>query len=169
MKLRALKSMLVLACAAGAGQAMAAEDIFLKLSGIAGDATDDKHRGEIVVKAYSQTVSNTGGNGGDITVSKNLDPSSPALITSVLTGTLIRDGLITFRRGGRDLAEYYTVQLVGISVSSVEQVDSSASGVTEVVKLKARQFMYTFRPQRPDGSLGTPLTFGFDCVSNQRL
>lgn len=179
MKLRALKSMLVLAALVCTGPAVA-DDIFLKLTGIPGDSLDSRYRGQIDLKSYSQAVSNTstggGGGGGagkatcgEIIVSKSLDSSSPALIMSVLTGIVVRDGLISFRKAGKEQVEYYTVQLVGVTVSSVEQVDVPTGGLTEVIKLRARQFMYTFRPQRPDGSLGAPLSFGFDCVSNSRL
>jgi len=179
MNFRALKSILLLAGFVVGGSAVA-DDIFLKLSGIAGDSTDDRHRGEIVLKSYSQAVSNssTGGAGGAgtgattcgaIVLTKNLDSSSPTLIRNVVLSTMIRDGLITFRKSGGEQLEYYTVQLVGIAVNSVEQADASGGGVVEVIKLRARQFTYTFRPQRPDGSLGPPQTFGFDCVSNQRL
>jgi type VI secretion system secreted protein Hcp len=179
MKFRALTSMFLLAGFVVGGNAVA-DDIFLKLAGIPGDSTDDSHRGEIVLKSYSQAVSNpsTGGAGGAgsgivncgaIVVTKNLDSSSPTLIRNVVLSTMIRDGLITFRKSGGEQLEYYTVQLVGITVNSVEQADASGGGVLEVIKFKARQFTYTFRTQRPDGSLGPSQSFGFDCVSNQRL
>lgn len=159
-----------------------ASDVFLKLNGIFGSSTDDRHAREIEIESYSQSVQSgatfgfgAGATGkascGDIVVSKNIDLSSPALIMKVLTGARIPDGVITFRRPGKDLQEYYTVQLTDIIVTSVEQTDMAVAGSTvkEVVKLKARQFRFNYRDQRPDGSLGAVQTFGFDCVSNARL
>ncbi len=168
-------------CLLAAGPATAS-DMFLKLNGIDGSSTDDKHPREIEIETFSQSVQSgaTFGFGatgagkascGDIVVSKKIDLSSPALIMRVLTGVHVPDGTITFRRPGAERQEYYIVQLTDIIVNSVEQADAAVPGSTvkEVIKLKARQFRFNYREQKPDGSLGAVQTFGFDCVSNTRL
>ena len=162
--------------------ASAADSLFLKLSGIEGESTDDRHRNQIELESYFQSVQNgatfsfgAGAAGksscGEIVVRKKIDRASPALIMRVLTGTRIPDGLITFRRAGTDQQVYYTVQMTDIIVSSVEQSEVPASDrtVMETVKMKARQFRFNYAPQKPDGSLGPVLTFGFDCVANSVL
>jgi type VI secretion system secreted protein Hcp len=159
-----------------------ASDLFLKLNGIEGSSTDERHAKEIELESYSQSVqsgatfgfgANAAGKAscGDIVVSKKIDLSSPALIMKVLTGTRVPDGKVTFRRAGKEMQEYYTVQLTDIIVTSVEQADAAVAGSTvrEIVKLKARQFRFSYRDQKPDGSLGPVQTFGFDCVSNTQL
>jgi type VI protein secretion system component Hcp len=100
--------------------AAAAEEIFLRLDGIAGSATAAGHQNEIAVSTYSQAFSNTstaatGGAGagkvkcGEITVMKNIDKSSPKLIGAVVTGSRIATGDIRFdsTRGNGTLAESY--------------------------------------------------------------
>jgi type VI secretion system secreted protein Hcp len=163
--------------------AIATQDLFLRLSGIEGSSTDERHRREIELESYSQSVqsgANFGyGSGaagkaascGDIVVSKQIDAASPGLIMSVLTGARIANGTITFRRAGREQQEYYTVQMTEVIVTSVEQSDVAATSapVKEIIKMKARQFRFNYFPQKPDGSLGPVQTFGFDCVSNSRL
>jgi type VI secretion system secreted protein Hcp len=159
-----------------------ASDLFLKLNGIDGSSTDAQHAKEIELESYSQSVQSGAtfsfgaaaagkASCGDIVVSKRIDLSSAALIMKVLTGTRVTDGKVTFRRPGKDMQEYYTVQLTDIIVTSVEQADAADAGsiVKEIVKLKARQFRFTYRDQNPDGTLGAVQTFGFDCVSNSLL
>lgn len=162
--------------------AASAEQIFLKLDGITGGSVDAKHPGEIELISYSQAFRNStnfgfgsgAGNGrvscGDITVIKGIDVSSPALIQHVVTARHIATGVITFRRTGADQQEYYVVRLTDVVVDAIEQVDPIGEpGINERVSLKARQFRFSFKPQRPDGSLGPEQTFGWDCVSNSRL
>ena len=167
--------------------AIAADEIFLNLLDVRGESTTDGHQNEIVVTSYSQSVSNSstfaggGGSGvgkatcGDIVITKPIDRSSPALILKVLTGAVIPSGTLSFRRIGNDGAsrgpDYYTVQLTGILITAVEQTDTvgSNSGVQELIKLKARTFLLSYRPQSPTGQFGAPQTFGFDCSTNQRL
>jgi hypothetical protein len=92
------------------GSAAAAEEIFLRLDGIAGSATAAGHPNEIVVSTYSQAFSNTsststGGGGagkvkcGEIVIMKNIDKSSPKLIGAVtasrpaISALILREGM----------------------------------------------------------------------------
>ena len=67
----------------------AASDYFLKIDGIDGESTDDRHKGEIDIQSFSWGVSNSGsmssGSGGgagkasfqDIHFTRQLDKASP--------------------------------------------------------------------------------------------
>lgn len=188
MTTTALKLRTVLAIAGAAVlfavPAFAGDDIFLKLQDIQGDSTDEAHRGEIRVQSYSQSVQNsatfgTGGASagkatcGDIVITKTIDKSSPGLIMKVLTGASIPTGTLSFRRAGSERRgpDYYTVQLTDIRVNAVEQSSATTSdvGVVELIRLKVRQFRLTYYSQLPDGSLGAPQTFAFDCASGGRF
>ena len=155
----------------------------IKLAGVLGGSTDSQHKGEIELSSYSQSFrsgANFGagaGSGaaraacGDITALKNIDRSSPDLIMHVVSGRHIAEGTITFRRTGElGAQEFYTVHLTDVIVDSIQQSDPAGNtGLLEKVSLKARQFRFTFRPQRADGSLAREISFGWDCVSNERL
>ena len=120
---------------------MAAEEIFLRLDGIAGGATAAGHQNEIVVSTYSQAFSNTssatstGGAGagkvkcGEIIVMKNIDKSSPKLIGAVVTGNRIANGDIRFdsTRGNGMLAESYHVALTDVVVTDISANGSYAA------------------------------------------
>jgi type VI secretion system secreted protein Hcp len=168
--------------AACATAVCAADRIFLKLGDILGASTAPGHRDEIDITSYAQAFRNSanfgfgaGGGGGrvscgDITVLKNIDRSSPQLIMQVTTGRHIPSGVITFSTGGEQALEYYKVQLTGVLVDAVEQVDPPGEvGLTEKVSLKVRQFSFTYVPQNDKGQVGTPVTFGWDCASNRPL
>jgi type VI secretion system secreted protein Hcp len=160
--------------------AAAAEEIFLRLDGIAGGATAAGHPNEIVISSYSQAFSNTstavtGGGGGagkvkcgEIIVMKNIDKSSPKLIGAVVTGNHIATGDIRFdsTRGNGALAESYHVALTDVVITDIAQMDHTPQGVMEQVTLSARQFKFTFTPTTNTGGVGAPITFSVDCSTN---
>ncbi|MBL8323502.1 MAG: type VI secretion system tube protein Hcp [Rubrivivax sp.] len=163
--------------------AAAADQIFLKLDGIRGTATDRNHRDEIEVTSYAQSFRNTvnfgfGSGGassgrvrcGDVTLLKNIDNATPDLIMHVTTGRHIPEGVITFQRSGAQTFDYYIVRLRDVVVDAVEQIDPPGDGtLTEKISLKARQFQFTYVPVDARGAAGTPVSFGWDCVSNTRF
>ena len=176
---------LTLALALPAVGALAADTIFLKLDGIRGESTDARHPNEIVVNSYAQAFRNAanfgfgGGGGGagrvscgDITVLKDIDRASPDFIMLVTTGRHIPEGTISFTRQaasgpGQD---FYIVRLRDVRIDAVEQIDPPGEGgLREKISLKARQFQFTYYPTDARGALGTPVTFGWDCVSNTRF
>jgi type VI secretion system secreted protein Hcp len=180
VQLRVPALALMTAGMAVSGPAAAAEEIFLRLDGIAGSATAAGHPNEIVVSTYSQAFSNTssavtsGGGGagkvkcGEIVVMKNIDKSSPKLIGAVVTGNHIATGDIRFdvARGGGALAESYHVALTDVIITDIAQMDHTPQGVMEQVTLSARQFKFTFTPITNTGVSGAPITFSVDCSTN---
>jgi type VI secretion system secreted protein Hcp len=165
---------------AASGPAAAADEIFLRLDGIAGGATGAAHQNEIVISTYSQAFSNTtsavtGGGGGagkvkcgEITVMKNIDKSSPKLIGAVVTGSRIATGDIVFDsiRGNGIPLESYHVALTDVIVTDIAQMDRTPQGVMEQVTLSARQFKFTFTPTTNTGGAGAPISFSVDCSTN---
>jgi type VI secretion system secreted protein Hcp len=165
--------------------ALAADNLFLKLEGIEGEATDDKHLREIVLLSYSQSFGRPGvnpsaGGGaapaipecGSVTVTKLVDTSSPALIGAVMTGRFIQTGVITFRKAaGEAPLDYYKVTLTNVLIHSITQTDVSPTDPTtilEQISMSADTFTFEYTPQRADGTLGGVVSFGWDCKSQRR-
>src|ERR1700692_1329206 len=149
----ALAPVLIAAGLAVSGPAAAAEEIFLRLDGIAGGATASGHPNEIAVSTYSQAFSNTasavtgGGTAGkvkcgEIIVMKNIDNASPKIISGVVTGSHIATGDIKFdsTRGNGTLVESYHVALTDVVVTDIAQMDHTPQCGIEKVSLGARQF-----------------------------
>jgi type VI secretion system secreted protein Hcp len=165
------------------GAAMANIDIYLKLDGIPGDSTADRHAGEIVVLSYRTDIeiklaSHIGGGGGagktdfsGIQFRKRLDKASVALLLACASGRHIASGRFTFARASEDALTFYTVTLEDVLVSHISQaVGSSDSTPTEEeVTLQCRRIHWAFSSQNPDGSQAPPITGGWDVRGNQLL
>jgi type VI secretion system secreted protein Hcp len=158
----------------------AIDDIFLKLDGIEGESQDSKHKNEIDVLSYTQAFRNTGAKFtggspttgkvtcGSVTVLKNIDKSSPQLIEAVVLGKHIRKGVITFRKAGKELIEYYVVTMNDVFVEAIDQTDTpDASAIVERVSLNAAKFDFKYTPQKEDGTPGPSELFSFDCVAQK--
>ncbi len=146
-----------------------AVDIFLKLGDIAGESQDKTHKGEIDVLAWSWGMSNSGtthlGSGAgagkssvqDLSITKWIDKSTPAIMLQTLTGEHIKDALLTVRKAGTTSVEFLKLEMKDILVTSVATGGNSGEDrLTETVSLNFGSFRLTYTPQNPDGSPGTP-------------
>jgi type VI secretion system secreted protein Hcp len=109
-------------------------DCFLKVSGIPGESTDDKHSDWIEVLDFgwrvSQPASGSASSGGgasaeradfgDFTISKTLDKASPKLMLACADGTHIDEITLELCRAGGDKLKYMEYKLTDAMVTSVE-------------------------------------------------
>ena len=160
--------MAIVACLslAGAGSAMAAIDIFLKVDGIQGESVDKAHRDEIEVQSWSWGVAaREGAKAGkrgcvqDITLTKFIDRATPPLVAAAALGTQIPKAVLTVRKPGTVPLEFLKLDLSQVLVSSVQQaVAAGQDRFIEEVTLKAASILVSYRPQNADGTLGTAIT-----------
>ena len=161
---------------------MADIDIYLKLDGISGDSTADRHSGEIVVLSYHTDIeasfaSNSGGGGGagkaefsGIQFRKRLDKASVALLLACASGRHIASGRFTFARASQDALAFYTVTLEDVFVSHISQaIGSDSTPTEEEVTLQCRRIHLAFSSQNPDGTQAPPITGGWDVRGHQLL
>jgi type VI secretion system secreted protein Hcp len=169
-----------LATAAAASIAMpvpALAETFLRLDGIEGESTDEKHKNEIAILSFTQSWINSttisgAGKGrvqcGAITLMKNIDKSSPVLVKKTIEGKHVPSGQITFRTEGGQATEYYTIKLNEILITEVTQSDLADSArIIEKVVLNARRFEYEYKPQDGTGGAGGTVKAGYDCATTQ--
>ena len=164
----------------------AATVVYLKWSdsSIVGDSTNAQHPGEVVLTSYSQNDSNpvnlTRGSGaggkaacGQITIMKQLDRSSPEFLGKVFQGSVSSATVpvtITFEKSAAEVPfQFYKVQLYEVAVTSITQNDSQGDTVSETIMLEAGKFRFTYTPQKPDGTKGTAVVFGWDCLKNTKF
>ena len=104
---------------------------------------------------------------------KRLDRTSPVFLGMVLSGNTTPGPVIfSFVKAGSSTPDptFYTVSLRNVIPVSITQSDSSGDDtITETIVVMASQFVFTFTPQLPTGSSGTPVSFGWDCVTNRQL
>lgn len=159
-----------------------AVDMFLKLDGIKGEAQDHKHGGTIHIESFSwgmnQTgVSGTSGGGGagkvsvhDISITKHVDKSSPALMLFCANGKHIANGLITVRKAGEKPLEYMKIKLADIIISSVQHAGHGGSDLlTENVTLNFAKFWVEYQEQKADGTGQPGGDMGWDVKANAKL
>jgi type VI secretion system secreted protein Hcp len=164
--------------AAGVAAPAAADDVFLKLDGIRGESTDDRHRFEIDVLSYTHSLTGAFARGpgsagagagkticGPVTITKFVDASSPDLILNVANGKHIPKAVFTFRRPGAKQLEYYKVTLEDVIITEIEQTDNKSGRAAEKVSLIGRRFFFEYTEVTATGSTGGRPKSGWDCVS----
>src|SRR5215471_16495438 len=136
---------LAVTAAVGASSAAAAENMFLKLADIKGESSDDKHKSEIDVLAWSWGLN---GQSVDakakpvaacselLSIGKNVDLSTTALATAATLNTTISTGKLVVRSLGENKLEFLVIDLTGITVKSMTSGGLSGdSKMTENLKL----------------------------------
>ena len=168
-----LGGLLVLGVAVTAAPSSAAVDIFLKLQGIPGSSRDARHKDEIEVNSIQYGLNNTGtqsfgGGGGagkvqfqDISFTKKVDKSSPALMTSCLNGARIPQAVIALRKAGSNPVDFYKVTLSDVLVSGYS-IGSGGEAPMESISLNFAKVDWEYLVQSPDGSLKPGAKGGWD-------
>jgi type VI secretion system secreted protein Hcp len=156
-------------------------DAFLKLGDIVGDSTDARHKGEIVVEAYSFGVENTGSAGGagggagagkasftDFVFTTAMSAASPQLMLACASGKHFPDALLTLRRsGGKGSFEFCRVTLKQVLVSSYQDAGTAADNIpVESVSLNFGAMKVEFSTQSPSGAAGPTSSGGWDRTKN---
>jgi type VI secretion system secreted protein Hcp len=145
-------------------------DIFLKLDGIAGESTDDQHKGEIDVESFAFSAKRTTGKVtlSPLRVLKVFDASSPKLMQDAASGHHIKSGVLTFRRSGDpDGVEFLTYKLSDVVVSSYEQGGANPDKRTlgsleDEVGLSPAKVQVTEKTVDASGKAGPVVTASFN-------
>ncbi len=187
MKTQALRFLpALLLCSALANSAFAASNYFLEIDGIPGESKDVGHPNTIAVDTFSFGASNsgpvgTGGGGGgagrvsfsEISFKKTIDKTSPLLYLNTANGRPIRTAVLFVRKSGgttgRPPADFYTITLSDVRVSSVQTSGGNGDVPVESFSLTYGKIEFSYSAQKPDGSLDTPIKSGWDLVNNRAL
>ena len=162
---------------------MAQVDYFLKIDGVDGESTDDKHKGEIEVESFSLGATNagsfqSGGGGGsgkvamaDIHIVKKVDKASAKLLTSCCTGEHLKTATLVCRKAGKDQQEFLTIVLSPILISSFQNAGSAGSDVIPMdqISINYGKIEFKYKEQKPDGSLGGEVVGGWDVTTNKKV
>jgi type VI secretion system secreted protein Hcp len=158
-------------------------DAFLKIEGIPGESTDDKHKDWIEVLSFSNgisqpasaTASSAGGataeraNFQDFTISKLLDKASPKLMLACADGTHIKEVKMEICRAGGDKVKYMELKLSNCIVSSVS-VGGGGGEPTETTSFNFGKIEWIYTQQkRADGSGGGQVAAGWNLETNKKV
>lgn len=157
-------------------------DAFIKIDGIEGESTDDKHQGWIEVISYSsgltQSVSTTASSSGgasaeranfhDFTFTKQLDIASPALALACADGTHIDEIKIELCRAGTEKVKFMEYTLKNCLISGVTVNGAGAGDLpTETVTIDFGKINWAYTQQKREGG-GTAgnMATGWDLQKN---
>ena len=158
-----------------------AVDMFLKIDTIDGETTDKEYVKTkcIDVLAWGWGVSNSGtthmgGGGGsgkanfqDLSVTKYVDSASHALLGGCATGEHYATASLVVRKSGKTPQPYLQIEMKEVMVTSVSTGGSGGEDrLTENISLNFAEVKFTYKPQKPDGSLGDALPFTYDIAGN---
>lgn len=157
-----------------------AVDMFLKVDGIAGEAQDKAHAGEIDVLAWSWGVSNSGtthmGSGGgsgkanvqDFSFTKYVDKATPTLMLFSCNGKHIKEATLVVRKAGGDKpVEYLKIVMSDILISSVSTGGSGGQDrLTENVTLNFAKVALDYVPQSAKGAPEAKIPMTWNIAQN---
>ena len=151
---------------------VSASDMFLKLTNVKGESVDDKHKGEIDVLSWSwgESTGTAKTRRGkvpaaciqDLTLTKFVDSASPAFIMMGVTGEIANEAVLTVRRSGGDRqGEYFVLRMTNVIVAAYQTggAGGDQNNLTESVVLSFDSLKGEYKPQKPDGTLGSPIFF----------
>jgi len=167
-------------------------DYFLKVDGIDGESTDDKHKNELNILSWSfgsrqPGASAVGGKGGgagkvqfsDIEFTKYVDKASPKLMLACASGQHFDHVLLTCRKaGGTNPVEYLKIKLSDVLISSQETVSNfdgsvSATQFKEALpldkfSLNFAQIDVTYTSQDSKGNPAGQVEAGWNLQTNKK-
>lgn len=149
-----------------------ASDMFLKIDGIKGESQVKGHKDEIEIMSWSwgQSTGTARVKKGrlpatciqDLHLMKQIDKSTPALITNGILGNVAPTAVLMLTRGGEEGQEQEFLKLTMKNVTVVSfQVSASDGGglPTESVSLHFESMTGEYRQQDVKGGLGDAITW----------
>ena len=161
-----------------------ATDFYLKIDGIQGEATDEKHKNEIEIESWHMSATNVGSGGknsglgtgkadfSDFSVTKLADKSTPKLLNAVGSGLHIPKILLTCRKAGGKggQVEHLTVEMEGVFVPGYSVSASDEHSVPrETAVFNYNKVTFSYAPQKTDGSLEGKIVAGYDRTLNKAI
>jgi type VI secretion system secreted protein Hcp len=152
-----------------------AVDTFLKLGDIEGESTDDAHKDEIDVLAFSWGLSQPtaalgSGHGAgagkavfeDLVVVKRVDKASPKLFEACATGTHVPAAVLTCRKAGNAKQEFFKIRLSDVLVTSYEANSSDEDSPLDQIALSFAKVELEYVPVDATGKALAPVKAAFD-------
>ncbi|WP_206244448.1 Hcp family type VI secretion system effector [Novosphingobium terrae] len=160
-----------------------AVDLFLKIDGIDGESQKKGHEKEIDIISFNFGAAqhgsfHTGGAGGgsgkaeirDISITKEVDKSSPKLFSACASGRHIPQIIIYSQKAGdgTNPLVYYKITLEDVIVSSVDnQGAAHGDAIMESIVFNTAKVTFDYQPQnRTGGKDGGIITASYDIRQN---
>lgn len=161
-----------------------AVDTFLKIEGIEGESTDEKHKKWIEIDSFSwgahQAVSTASASGGrtaervsisDLSFSKTVDASSPHLMLACCNGKHFTKVQLEVCEASENKHKYLGIELENVVVSSYSPSGfKGGDKVGEAVSLNFGKIKWEYTPLGQDGKPGSKVgPMGWNLEENKKI
>ncbi|MFZ4835564.1 Hcp family type VI secretion system effector [Rouxiella sp. Mn2063] len=157
-----------------------AQDMFIKIDGIEGEALDSVHKNEIEVLSWNWDVSQhsnmhsgSGGGSGKASVDDfcfvhYTDKASPNLLSYCLTGKHIKNVQFVIRKAGGNPLEYLTIKFTDVIITKVNMQGSvdDESRPRENVKFSFTKMTQDYVMQNAEGHKCGVISASYDVKAN---
>lgn len=159
--------------------AAAATLSFVKFEGVLGESTRIKHEGEtdltdwnFSVRHVAQGVGACASLGGctvfdDATITNVVERSTPVLFGKLANGEIIPSARISVERSGDSPKVFFSLLFTDVLLSAMNVGASGAGNVLVHTAFSFSTVLMSYAPQKPDGSLGTPITAFYDVANGE--
>jgi type VI secretion system secreted protein Hcp len=156
-------------------------DYYLQITGIAGESKEAKHKDWIDVLSWSFGESNAGaaaagGGAGagkvqmsDFNFMKATSKASPKLFLACAQGQRMKEAKLSAVKTGAMQQEYLSWTFSDVLISSYQTTGSGGDISMDSVSLAFSKVQVEYKPQNPDGSLGTPVVAGWDVKATKKF
>ncbi len=167
-------------CFFGPASVLAADEVYLQLEGISGDATTKGFGGAVEILNWDWGMTRRVGraakarttakiNFQQLNIVHHLDSATPGLMQMCATGKRIANARLSLRRQGAPSA-YLIIDMKNILVSSVEVSGSSSdTRPSETVSLQPGEVRLTYATVDRSGKKLRPQTFNWSVTANRPL
>ncbi len=156
-------------------------DAFLKIDGVDGESTRKGFEKQMEIQSFSLGASNPssigagggGGGGGKVSVSsfnimKKTDSASPKLFNTCCQGDHYASAVVTLNKAaGKTPIDFLKYEFEEVYVDSIQWAGAPGGDDSpmENVTFSFGKITITYKPQKPDGSKGSPAVGSFDLTT----
>ena len=156
-----------------------AENMWVKIDGCKGEATDNDHKDEIDIESYSWGMSHpvdpsgTGQSAGESTasqlvVTKTVDKATPNLMKFCMNAKVFPEVLLTCRKRGENPIEYLKIKMKNALVAAVSDAGSGdGAPAQESISFAFTGVEVEYTPQKEDGTPDGAVTMKWDFAKNK--
>lgn len=157
------------------------DDYFLRIRDIEGDSLDARHKGEIDIESWSwgESMDADAGRGGGAGAGKvqiqdahfvtGSGTAGPKLFLACASGQHLPEAVLSARKAGRDAGDHLRWTFTDVLVTSYQTGGASQGEPRDQLSLGFGRVAVEYRAPKPDGTLGPPVTAGWDVRRNTRL
>lgn len=142
-----------------------------------GEAVAPGHQDDIVVSSWSWGLS-AGSALGDtqatarrsysaLTVHKQVDSASTALMSALVTNDEVKEAKLSLRRAGGEQEDFFVITLKGARVTSLQHGGDDEGTTRETLTIAFTEVQVEYRPQQSSGVRGGAFIFNDSLPANR--